>query len=89
MSTSLDPYTSQAQKNDITLQEKINGMFFGLLLRHRLTVNMIGLKEIIKSTKTAMLTTRSEDGQFHSRAMNPVSRRSPASIYVMLITICF
>jgi len=56
MSSSLDPYTSQAQNNEHTLQEKING-----------------LKEIIKSTKTAMLTTRSADGQFHSRAMNPVS----------------
>ena len=81
MSISLDPYTSQAQNNDITLQERINGIFFGLLLRHCLTVNIIGLKEIIESTKTAMLTTRSADGQFHSRAMNPVSRRSSASIY--------
>jgi len=54
-STSLDPYTSQAQSN-VSTQEKIDG-----------------LKEIMKSTTTAMLTTRSADGQFHSRAMNPVA----------------
>lgn len=81
MSTSLDPYTSHAQNNNITLQEKINGIFFGLLLRHCLTVNIIGLKDIIKSTGTAMLTTRSADGQFHSRAMNPVSRKSRQHIF--------
>lgn len=34
-----------------------------------------GLREIIKATQTAMLTTRSADGQIHSRAMNPVPRR--------------
>ncbi|PPQ63692.1 hypothetical protein CVT24_004577 [Panaeolus cyanescens] len=32
-----------------------------------------GLKEIITSTKTAMLTTRASDGELHSRAMNPIS----------------
>ncbi|PPQ84586.1 hypothetical protein CVT25_015789 [Psilocybe cyanescens] len=52
----LDPYTAQAQNNDVTPQEKI-----------------AGLKEIIKSTETAMLTSRSADGQFHSRAMSPVN----------------
>lgn len=87
MSASLDPYTSQAQNNDITLQEKINGIFFGLLLRHCLTsINITGLKEIMVSTKTAMLTTRSADGQFHSRAMNPVSRRSSASRIYLYFT---
>ncbi|KXN90853.1 Protein bli-3 [Leucoagaricus sp. SymC.cos] len=30
-----------------------------------------GLKEIIRSTETAMLTTRSADGHLHSRAMAP------------------
>ena len=35
MSTSLDPYTSQAQNNEHTLQEKINGIILGLQLRQR------------------------------------------------------
>ena len=81
MSTTLDPYTSQAQNNEHTLQEKIDGNIVSLLSRHCLTVYIIGLKEIIKSTKTAMLTTRSADGQFHSRAMNPVARKWFARIY--------
>ncbi|TFK25175.1 hypothetical protein FA15DRAFT_680304 [Coprinopsis marcescibilis] len=33
-----------------------------------------GLREIMNSVQTAMLTTRSSDGQLHSRAMNPASR---------------
>lgn len=32
-----------------------------------------GLKEIIKSTQTAMLTTRSAEGHLHTRAMAPAS----------------
>jgi len=32
-----------------------------------------GLKEIIKTVKTAMLTTRSSDGVLHARAMTPCS----------------
>ncbi|KAF5321086.1 hypothetical protein D9619_001536 [Psilocybe cf. subviscida] len=32
------------------------------------------LKNIIKSAQTAMLTTRTADGQLHSRAMNPVTQ---------------
>jgi general stress protein 26 len=34
-----------------------------------------GLREIIEATQTAMLATRSAEGQIHSRAMNPVARR--------------
>ncbi|KAF8160678.1 hypothetical protein B0H34DRAFT_795562 [Crassisporium funariophilum] len=64
----LDPYTAQAQNNDITPQEKING-----------------LKEIIKSTQTAMLTTRSADGQFHSRAMVPVAPDKDTQLTLIFI----
>jgi len=32
-----------------------------------------GLREVIKSAKTAMLTTRSTDGHLHSRAMTPAN----------------
>lgn len=33
-----------------------------------------GLHSILKTVKTGMLTTRSTDGSFHSRAMAPTSR---------------
>jgi len=71
----LDPYTAQAEKNNVSLQEKINRephSAFLLLIPHLL----LDLKEIIESSKTAMLTTRAEDGQLHSRAMNPLARMS-------------
>lgn len=32
--------------------------------------------EIMKTTKTAMLTTRATSGHLHSRAMNPAGRES-------------
>jgi hypothetical protein len=35
-----------------------------------------GLHNILKSAKIGMLTTRSPDGGFHSRAMTPTSRTS-------------
>lgn len=35
-----------------------------------------GLQEIVKGAKVGMLTTRSTDGSFHSRAMTPASRTS-------------
>jgi len=44
-----------------------------------------GLKEIIKATKTAMLTTRSVDGQMHSRAMNPVAADSETQLTLTFI----
>ncbi|CAA7261784.1 unnamed protein product [Cyclocybe aegerita] len=44
-----------------------------------------GLKDIIKSTVTAMLTTRSADGQFHSRAMNPVAPDSDTDLTLTFI----
>ncbi|KAF8514146.1 hypothetical protein JB92DRAFT_2789643 [Gautieria morchelliformis] len=54
----LDPYTSQAENTDVTLQEKINGS---------------RLKEIIEKVQTSMLTTRSRGDHLHSRAMTPTS----------------
>ncbi|KAF8972989.1 hypothetical protein BDZ97DRAFT_1649208 [Flammula alnicola] len=68
ISNKLDPYTSQCQDHNPTLQEKIDG-----------------LKEIIKSTQTAMLTTRSADGQFHARAMNPVAPDSEMQLTLNFI----
>ncbi|KAG2016163.1 hypothetical protein CC2G_009357 [Coprinopsis cinerea AmutBmut pab1-1] len=39
-----------------------------------------GLNEIIHNVQTAMMTTRSKDGQLHSRAMNPASRPSDTGL---------
>ncbi|TFK44248.1 hypothetical protein BDQ12DRAFT_672649 [Crucibulum laeve] len=44
-----------------------------------------GLKEIIKSTSTAMLTTRSADGQFHSRAMTPAHPHSDTQLTLVFL----
>ncbi|KJA27821.1 hypothetical protein HYPSUDRAFT_62853 [Hypholoma sublateritium FD-334 SS-4] len=44
-----------------------------------------GLKEIMKATQTAMLTTRSRDGQFHSRAMAPVPPDSETQLTLTFI----
>ncbi|KAF9564724.1 hypothetical protein CPC08DRAFT_705024 [Agrocybe pediades] len=43
------------------------------------------LKEIIKSTETAMLTTRSADGHLHSRAMVPVAPDSETQLTLNFI----
>ncbi|KAF9010667.1 hypothetical protein BDQ17DRAFT_1397328 [Cyathus striatus] len=44
-----------------------------------------GLKEIIKETHTAMLTTRSADGEMHSRAMTPASPYSDTQLTLAFI----
>ncbi|KAF9484430.1 hypothetical protein BDN70DRAFT_903612 [Pholiota conissans] len=44
-----------------------------------------GLKEIIRSTQNAMLTTRSADGELHSRAMTPVAPDSETQLTLLFI----
>ncbi|KAF9464943.1 hypothetical protein BDZ94DRAFT_1281606 [Collybia nuda] len=68
MSSDLDPYTTKAESNDTTPQEKING-----------------LQEIIKGAKVGMLTTRSTDGSFHSRAMTPASPYSNTQLTLVFL----
>ena len=55
----LDPYTAKAQNDNLSPQEKVEG-----------------LHSIIKKVQTGMLTSRSRDGQLHSRAMAPAGRTS-------------
>lgn len=50
-----------------------------------LTLVIIALHDIVKASKTAMLTTRASDGHLHSRAMNPAGRAS--SPFLMLTTV--
>ncbi|KAH9942486.1 uncharacterized protein BXZ73DRAFT_97896 [Epithele typhae] len=64
----LDPYTSKAENDNLTPQEKIDG-----------------LHHIVKGVKTGMLTTRSESGQLHSRAMAPVSFSSPHQVALVFL----
>jgi len=83
----LDPYTAQAPNDTMTPQEKVAGLARMLTILSCLLSNLggcffSGLREIIHATQTAMLTTRSADGQIHSRAMNPVSRRFRLYIYM-------
>ncbi|KAG8734933.1 hypothetical protein FRC10_011208 [Ceratobasidium sp. 414] len=51
-----DSYTKKATNQNLTPQQKIDG-----------------LKEILATTKTGMLTTRGTNGELHSRAMAPAS----------------
>ncbi|EKM74653.1 hypothetical protein AGABI1DRAFT_80845 [Agaricus bisporus var. burnettii JB137-S8] len=44
-----------------------------------------GLKEIIESTQTAMLTTRSKEGHLHSRAMAPASSKEDKDLKFVFI----
>ncbi|KAG8721017.1 hypothetical protein FRC08_016327 [Ceratobasidium sp. 394] len=51
-----DPYTKKATNENLTPQQKIDG-----------------LREILATVKTGMLTTRGTNGELHSRAMAPAS----------------
>ncbi|OCH95107.1 hypothetical protein OBBRIDRAFT_823054 [Obba rivulosa] len=46
---------------------------------------IIGLHSIVKAVKTGMLTTRSADGFFHSRAMAPAGPYSPTQASLMFV----
>ncbi|KAG9101552.1 hypothetical protein FRC06_002836 [Ceratobasidium sp. 370] len=50
------PYTEKATNENLTPQQKIDG-----------------LRDILATTKTGMLTTRGTNGELHSRAMAPAS----------------
>ena len=73
----LDPFTAKAENTDLSPQEKINGtieLFEVLEGPYPTGRCRTGLHEILKSTRTAMLTTRAPTGHLHSRAMVPCSR---------------
>ena len=84
---SLDPYSTQAKDNKKTLEEKTIGVspFVSCLYVYWI-LPCVDLKKIIKSTNTAMLTTRGADGHIHSRAMNPVHRNSHYSQNLSILT---
>ncbi|KAF6763094.1 hypothetical protein DFP72DRAFT_986845 [Ephemerocybe angulata] len=68
--TNLDSYTAKAEE-----------------LGNKLTPQekITGFKEIIDSVQTAMLTTRSADGQLHSRAMNPSKRTTDTQLNLVFV----
>lgn len=70
----LDPYTTKAENNDLTPQEKIDGeQYCEKYIWNEVFTdpNCAGLQPIIKASRTGMLTSRSRDGFLHSRAMTP------------------
>ncbi|KAJ2917792.1 hypothetical protein MD484_g2647, partial [Candolleomyces efflorescens] len=44
-----------------------------------------GYREIITSVKTAMMTTRSADGELHARAMNPANRSDDTQLNLVFL----
>lgn len=69
--TELDPYTAKAENHDVTTQVKIRGknLCAAEEIQRILITPLIDLRELVDSVRTAMLTTRSPEGQLHSRAM--------------------
>lgn len=53
----------------------VSTIYAHIFIAH-LNPHRLGLKAIIKETKTAMLTTRSASGDLHARAMTPCSPHS-------------
>jgi hypothetical protein len=71
----LDPYTANAQNDDVTLAQKIKGRCGLLGCVYTKTHYPADLHKIIRDAQTGMLTTRASNGYLHSRAMTPISRR--------------
>jgi len=70
----LDPFVAQSSMSSASTQEKVDGgSSYSIILCFSMYLHVSGLREIISSTQTAMLTTRSPDGHLHSRAMAPAS----------------
>jgi hypothetical protein len=72
-SSTLDPYTANAENTTLTPQEKIAGSYLPLVCISFFNSAYKGLHAILKSAKIGMLTTHGVDG-LHSRAMIPSSR---------------
>ncbi|EJU04364.1 hypothetical protein DACRYDRAFT_14463 [Dacryopinax primogenitus] len=78
-----DPYTKKAEQaaEGLTPQQKIDGT---LSLKHTSVPVLMslrtGLKQVLKSTKYCMFTTRSPEGELHARCMAPASTRQPADV---------
>jgi hypothetical protein len=68
----LDPFLVQAQNDDVTPAQKIEGMRVqgGPSQSHFPT----DLHKVIQNAQTGMLTTRASDGHLHARAMTPAGR---------------
>jgi hypothetical protein len=71
----LDPYVAQAQNDDVSLLQKIEGMVPPSVGVCDL-ICFVDLNKIIQGAQTGMLTTRASDGHLHARAMTPASSDS-------------
>lgn len=78
----LDPYVAEAQNDDVSPLQKVEGtlyIFWGSLRECHLRVD---LNKIIQGAQTGMLTTRAPDGHLHTRAMTPAYREAHISVYL-------
>ena len=83
----LDPYLAQAQNDDVTPAQKIEGMCNPPRKVHASSHFLADLHKVIKNAQTGMLTTRAADGHLHARAMTPAGRE-PHSIFTLALTHC-
>lgn len=74
-SAQLDPYVAQAQNDDVSTLQKIEGMY-SYSEKSMLISYQVDLNKIVQGAQAGMLTTRASDGHLHSRAMTPVTREA-------------
>lgn len=80
----LDPFVAQSSMSSASAQEKVVGRSsYSIILCSSMYLPVTGLREIISSTQTAMLTTRSPDGHLHSRAMAPASCTLSLALFIL------
>lgn len=73
----LDPYVAEAQNNDVSPLQKIEGTVYTSWKSLRESHLQVDLNKIIQEAQTGMLTTRAPDGHLHTRAMTPAYREGP------------
>lgn len=81
----LDPFVAQAQNDNVTLLQKVEGTYYYHLGKRTMRIShpLLDLNKIIHGAQTGMLTTRASDGHLHSRAMTPASREAQLMYYVI------
>jgi len=83
----LDPFVAQSSVSSASAQEKVDGgSSYSVMPCSSMYLLVTGLREIISSTQTAMLTTRSPDGHLHSRAMAPASCTLSVAFFFFSLT---
>jgi hypothetical protein len=79
--TQLDPYVAQAQNDDVSALQKIEGMYANSRKSTIISSIRTDLNKIMQDAQTGMLTTRAADGHLHARAMTPACREGPTYVF--------